>query len=112
MAILYARFLKRGCDIAASAALLVVLVPVMAAVALAVRLALGPPMLYRDERAGRGGRPIRVMKFRSMTSATGPDGTLLPDADRLGPFGQCHRPRCDGHAVRCQCRAGARHRPR
>jgi lipopolysaccharide/colanic/teichoic acid biosynthesis glycosyltransferase len=87
MAILYARFLKRGCDIAASAALLVVLVPVMAAVALAVRLALGPPMLYRDERAGRGGRPIRVMKFRSMTSATGPDGTLLPDADRLGPFG-------------------------
>ena len=88
MATLYARFLKRGCDAVVSAALLVVLLPVMAAMSLAVLLVLGLPILHRDERAGRGGRPIRVMKFRSMTSATGPDGRLLPDADRLGPFGR------------------------
>ena len=88
MATLYARFLKRGCDAVASAALLVVLLPVMAAMSLAVLLVLVLPILHRDERAGRGGRPIRVMKFRSMTSATGPDGRLLPDADRLGPFGR------------------------
>ena len=88
MSSFYARFLKRSCDLVAAAVLFVVLLPVMALVALAVWLALGRPILHRDERAGIGGRTIRIAKFRSMTSATGPDGRLLPDADRLGPFGR------------------------
>ena len=88
MPFLYDRVLKRGCDAVAAAILLIVLLPVMAAVALAVRLVLGAPVLHVDERAGLHGRPIRVTKFRSMTLATGPDGQLLPDADRLGPFGR------------------------
>lgn len=88
MPFLYDRILKRACDAVAAGLLLVVLLPVMAAVALAVRLVLGTPVLHVDERAGRDGRPIRVAKFRSMTLATGPDGRLLPDADRLGPFGR------------------------
>ena len=91
MASFYSRFLKRGCDLAAAAALLVVLLPVMALVAVAVWLALGRPILHRDERAGRGGVPIRIVKFRSMTGATGPDGHLLPDAERLGTFGRLLR---------------------
>ena len=62
--------------------------PVMALVALAVRLVLGPPVLYRDDRAGLNGRGIRVAKFRSMSQATNATGTLLPDAERLGPFGR------------------------
>ena len=88
MSSFYARFLKRGCDLVAAAVLFVVLLPVITLVALVVWLALGRPILHRDERAGLGGRTIRIAKFRSMTSATGPDGRLLPDADRLGPFGR------------------------
>lgn len=85
---LYARVLKRGCDLIASALLLILLLPLMALVALAVRLVLGPPVLYRDDRAGLNGRPIRVAKFRSMSQATATAGALLPDAERLGPFGR------------------------
>ena len=88
MSSFYARFLKRGCDLVAAAVLTVVLLPVMAIVAVAVWLALGLPILHRDERAGLAGRTIRIAKFRSMTNATGPDGRLLPDSARLGPFGR------------------------
>jgi lipopolysaccharide/colanic/teichoic acid biosynthesis glycosyltransferase len=83
----YARVGKRACDLLASVVLLLLLLPVMALVAAAVRLVLGPPVLFRDERAGLGGRPIRVAKFRSMTQATDPSGQPLPDAARLGWFG-------------------------
>ncbi len=88
MASLYARVLKRACDLAAAAVLVVVLLPLMAVVALAVWLVLGRPILHRDDRAGIAGRTIRIAKFRSMTNATGPDGRLLPDSDRLGRFGR------------------------
>lgn len=88
MPALYDRFLKRGCDVLAAATLLVVLMPVLALVAIAVRVVLGSPILFRDDRAGRHGRPISIVKFRSMSAATGPDGRLLPDAVRLGPFGR------------------------
>ena len=83
--------LKRLCDILAASALLLLLLPLLALVALAVRLVLGPPVLHVATRAGRDGRPFRLAKFRSMTEARGPDGGLLPDADRLGPFGRLLR---------------------
>ena len=85
---LYARHLKRLADLLASAVLLLLLLPLMALVALAVRLILGPPILFRDERAGLGARPIRIAKFRSMSQATDASGRLLPDAARLGFFGR------------------------
>jgi lipopolysaccharide/colanic/teichoic acid biosynthesis glycosyltransferase len=85
---LYARVFKRLADLLASVILLVILLPVMAIVAAAVRLALGPPVLYRDERAGLGGRPIRIAKFRSMSDATDTPGLPLPDSARLGAFGR------------------------
>lgn len=85
---LYSRFVKRPLDILLSSILIILLAPVMLLTWLAVRLVLGAPALYHDERAGLGGRPIRIAKFRSMTSATGPDGSLLPDGDRLGAFGR------------------------
>jgi sugar transferase EpsL len=84
----YASHLKRCADVVGAGVLIVLLLPVMGIVAVAVWLVLGRPILHRDERAGRGGRPIRIAKFRSMTGATGPDGRLLPDADRLGAFGR------------------------
>jgi lipopolysaccharide/colanic/teichoic acid biosynthesis glycosyltransferase len=84
----YARVLKRFFDIVSSLALLVVLSPIMLLTWLAVRVVLGPPALFRDERAGLGGRPFRLAKFRSMTNATAADGSLLQDAERLGAFGR------------------------
>lgn len=87
-ATLYARHLKRLSDLLASAVLLLLVLPLMAFVALAVRLVLGPPILFRDERAGLGGRPIRIAKFRSMSQATDSSGQTLPDAARLGVFGR------------------------
>ena len=88
MATFYTRVLKPLCDAVAAALFLVVLLPLMAAVALAVWLVLGRPIFHRDERAGLHGRPIRIVKFRSMSNAAGADGRLLPDAARLGPFGR------------------------
>lgn len=84
----YARVVKRLFDVVAASLLIVLLLPLMAIVALAVRVALGPPLLYHDERAGRGGRPIWIAKFRSMSQATDPAGVLLPDGERLGTFGR------------------------
>lgn len=49
---------------------------------------LGSPLVFRQLRPGRHGVPFRMMKFRSMTDARGPDGALLPDAERLTPFGR------------------------
>lgn len=84
---IYPRLVKRGFDIVAAAVLIVLVAPLMACVAVAVRLVLGSPVLHRDLRAGRDGRPFEVVKFRSMREATGPDGRPLPDAERLGWFG-------------------------
>jgi lipopolysaccharide/colanic/teichoic acid biosynthesis glycosyltransferase len=85
---LYTRFVKRLLDILFSVALIILLAPLLLVVWLAVRLVLGRPAVFRDERAGLGGRPFRLVKFRSMTQATGPDGKPLPDAERLGAFGK------------------------
>jgi len=79
---------KRLLDIVASAALVAVLSPVMLLTWLGVRIVLGRPALYREERAGRGGRPFEIVKFRSMTTATDATGQLLPDVNRLGGFGR------------------------
>ena len=85
---MYAGLVKRLLDVVFSAVLIILLAPVMLVTWLAVRLGLGKPALFRDERAGLNGRPFRLAKFRSMTEATGPDGRLLPDGERLGAFGK------------------------
>ncbi|QDL39135.1 sugar transferase [Rhodoferax sediminis] len=53
-----------------------------------VRRKLGSPVFFRQIRPGLHGRPFRMVKFRTMTDACGPDGQLLPDADRLTAFGR------------------------
>lgn len=78
---LYARAGKRALDLAAAALLLVVLAPVVAALALATRIALGPGVLFRHPRLGLGARPFTLVKFRSMRA--GPGG----DAERLTRYG-------------------------
>jgi lipopolysaccharide/colanic/teichoic acid biosynthesis glycosyltransferase len=86
-ATLYSRFVKRFLDVVLCSLLFLVTLPLMALTGLAVLFVLGPPILFRDERAGLHGSPIRVAKFRSMSQAADSSGNLLPDAARLGPFG-------------------------
>lgn len=53
-----------------------------------IRNKLGSPVFFRQMRPGQNGKPFQMVKFRSMTDARGSDGQLLPDADRLTPFGR------------------------
>jgi sugar transferase EpsL len=80
--------LKRALDLVGASVALVVLSPLLALVAIGVRVRLGSPVLFRQERPGRGGRPFVMTKFRTMTDRRGPDGALLPDTDRLTRFGR------------------------
>lgn len=78
---------KRVLDVVGASVGLVLLAPVVAAVAGAVRWRLGSPVLFRQVRPGLHGEPFELVKFRTMTDARGPDDELLPDEDRLPPFG-------------------------
>jgi sugar transferase EpsL len=80
--------LKRVIDVLGASAALVVLSPLLAVVAVLVRVRMGPPVLFRQLRPGREGRPFELTKFRSMTDQRGSDGTLLPDAQRLTALGR------------------------
>ena len=80
--------LKRLFDIMVALTLVGLLLPVLAVVALAVRLALGSPVLLRQVRPGWHGRPFTFFKFRTMTEATDDNGRLLPDESRLTVFGR------------------------
>lgn len=79
---------KRAFDLVAALAGLVLASPVLALAGVGVVLALGTPVLFRQERPGRGGRLFRILKFRTMSDARSADGSLLPDAERLGRFGR------------------------
>lgn len=81
-------YFKRGMDIVVATLLLVALMPLFCLVAVAVRVALGTPIWYREQRAGLAGRPFPITKFRSMTEARDPLGHPLPDDARLGAFGR------------------------
>ncbi len=79
---------KRLFDVAGAALGLLLLSPVMLTVAVCVRRRMGPPAVFVQTRAGRGGRPFALYKFRSMTDERDPEGNLLPDAERLTPLGR------------------------
>lgn len=84
----YTRFGKPALDRTAAAAGLVVLSPVLGVLAVLVRQRLGSPVLFRQTRPGKDGEPFEMVKFRTMTDDRGPDGALLPDAERLTSFGR------------------------
>ena len=79
---------KRLMDITISTLALAVLSPVLAITALFVRQRLGSPILFRQVRPGRAGKPFEMIKFRTMLDAVGADGQPLSDAERLTPFGR------------------------
>jgi sugar transferase EpsL len=81
------RAAKRALDILGSGVFLIVSLPLMAAVAIAVRLRMGSPILFRHPRPGFMERTFGCLKFRTMTDARDANGKLLPDEVRLTPFG-------------------------
>jgi lipopolysaccharide/colanic/teichoic acid biosynthesis glycosyltransferase len=80
--------LKRAFDIVFSACWLIGFAPLLLVVAILVRLKLGSPVLFIQERPGLRAKPFRMVKFRTMTDERGPDGELLPDDQRLTSFGK------------------------
>jgi sugar transferase EpsL len=87
-ATLYRSVFKRALDVAIAAPALVLLSPLLAALAALVRWRCGTPVLFVQERIGRNNRPFRIYKFRTMTSQTDEHGRLLPDEKRLTRFGR------------------------
>lgn len=83
--------MKRLFDLAAVLLSLPLWLPILLVVALVVRVKLGSPVLFRQKRPGLHGRVFELVKFRSMTDATDAEGRLLPDAQRLPPFGRALR---------------------
>jgi lipopolysaccharide/colanic/teichoic acid biosynthesis glycosyltransferase len=79
---------KRALDIVGAALGLVILSPLLLVIAVAVRLAHGSPVLFRQRRPGRFGAPFELCKFRTMTERRGPAGELLPDVQRLTRLGR------------------------
>jgi lipopolysaccharide/colanic/teichoic acid biosynthesis glycosyltransferase len=80
-------FAKRTFDIIGSATLILVLSPVFLVVAALVLLDVGRPLLFWQERPGRGGVPFRLYKFRTMATHAGPTGELIPDERRTTAVG-------------------------
>ncbi len=79
---------KRAFDVSVASVLLVLLSPVIAVVALLVRVGMGRPVLFRQQRPGRDGRPFSVLKFRTMIDQRDANGDLLPDEARLTAVGR------------------------
>jgi lipopolysaccharide/colanic/teichoic acid biosynthesis glycosyltransferase len=87
----YARRGKRWCDAAAAFGGLVAFLPLLILIGLLVRWRLGKPVIFSHIRIGRGGKPFRIVKFRTMTEETDDQGQHLPDEKRLTRLGRVLR---------------------
>jgi sugar transferase EpsL len=81
-------FFKRVFDVISVLIGLILLSPLLLVVAVMVRLKLGSPVLYRQQRPGLHGKPFELIKFRTMTDERDENGKLLPDSERLPAFGR------------------------
>lgn len=88
---MYKRFFKRFFDIVLSLTALILLSPVLLIVAVLVRVKLGSPVIFCQERPGKNEKIFRLYKFRSMTDGRDENGNLLPDEVRLTKFGRILR---------------------
>ncbi len=87
----YEKYVKRPLDVFLSTGALIVFGPVLIVIAILVRVKLGSPVLFVQERPGRNGKIFKMLKFRTMTDRRDEKGRLLPDKDRLTPFGAALR---------------------
>ena len=87
----YERFIKRPQDFLCALLATIVLSPVMLITAILVRIKLGSPVLFTQDRPGKDGKIFKLYKFRTMTDARDEKGELLPDDQRLPKFGRILR---------------------
>lgn len=83
----YEKYIKVPQDVILAMVALIVLSPVLLILAILVKIKLGSPIIFKQERAGLDGKAFYMFKFRSMSDARSEDGELLPDEQRLGKFG-------------------------
>ena len=88
---MYRKFFKRFFDVVLSGCALIVLFPVLLLVAILVRIKLGSPVIFCQERPGKDEKIFKMYKFRSMTDERDENGELLPDEVRLTKFGRLLR---------------------
>ena len=85
---IYERFIKRPQDFLCALCALIVLSPVMLITAILVRIKLGSPVIFTQDRPGLNGKVFKLYKFRTMTDKKDAEGNLLPDSERLTSFGK------------------------
>ncbi len=85
---IYARYIKRILDIILSLSAIIILSPILLILYILVRVKLGSPVLFKQERPGKDEKIFTLCKFRTMTDKRGADGELLPDEERLTKFGK------------------------
>jgi len=88
---MYRRFFKRFLDVICSVLLIVISFPVFLVVAILVRIKLGSPIIFKQQRPGLNGKIFTMRKFRTMTDRRDENGELLPDSERLTAFGMLLR---------------------
>ena len=88
---MYHKYIKRFFDIILSLCCIIVSSPILLVTALLVRIKLGSPVIFKQERPGYHNEIFTLYKFRSMTDAVDENGDLLPDKERLPRFGQMLR---------------------
>lgn len=88
---MYKKYLKRPVDILCALAAITVFSWLYIIVAVVVRIKLGSPVLFKQERPGLNGKIFTLYKFRTMTDKKDENGNLLPDDERLTPFGRMLR---------------------
>ncbi len=84
----YSRYVKRILDIVFSGIALIITFPVNFALLVGTALDVGSPIVFRQKRTGKDGKPFCLIKFRNMTNETDENGELLPARDRVTKFGK------------------------
>lgn len=88
---IYSRYVKRLLDIVISLIVCIVVLPLNLIFAICTFFDVGLPILYKQTRAGRNGKPFTLIKFRNMNNKTDSDGKLLPPSQRITKFGSVMR---------------------
>ncbi len=88
---MYAKYFKRILDFILSLTALIILLPILLIVAILVRIKLGSPIIFKQQRPGKDEKIFTLYKFRTMTDKKDEKGNLLPDSERLTKFGKILR---------------------
>lgn len=88
---MYKKFIKRILDLILSLIAIIILIPIMLVLYILVRIKLGKPAIFKQERPGKNEKIFTLYKFRTMTDDKDEEGNLLPDEQRLTKFGKILR---------------------